>query len=50
MVKQEIIAGIKEQLPKYMIPNIYYQVETMPINMNGKIDRVALSKEFLRDE
>ncbi len=50
ITKQEIIAGIKEQLPKYMIPNIYYQVETMPVNMNGKIDRVALSKEYLRDE
>lgn len=37
-------------LPKYMIPNVYHQVRRMPYNPNGKIDRVALKKEFLHDE
>lgn len=29
-------------LPEYMLPNIYYKLEFMPLNMNGKIDRVKL--------
>ena len=29
-------------LPEYMIPNKYIQMETMPLNANGKIDRVKL--------
>lgn len=29
-------------LPEYMIPNSYKQMPDLPINLNGKIDRVAL--------
>lgn len=45
--KLDIIGAIKKMIPKYMLPNIYYQVEAMPINMNGKIDRVKLKKEYI---
>ena len=41
-----IIDAIKNAIPKYMIPNIYHQVETMPTNMNGKIDRVQLKEAY----
>lgn len=34
-------------LPRYMVPNIYHQLETMPRNPNGKIDRPRLAEEFL---
>lgn len=33
-------------VPEYMLPNIYHELATMPLNMNGKIDRVKL-KEYI---
>lgn len=40
--KAEIVATLKEALPKYMIPNVFIQMEELPINKNGKIDRQKL--------
>ncbi|MHC1704338.1 MAG: amino acid adenylation domain-containing protein [Tenuifilaceae bacterium] len=37
---------IGQSLPKYMIPTKYVRVENMPMNANGKIDRLKLNKEF----
>ena len=34
--------GLARQLPAYMIPAFWTQVETLPLNANGKIDRKAL--------
>ncbi len=33
-------------IPEYMLPNIYHKLDAMPLNMNGKIDRIKL-KEFI---
>lgn len=33
---------LKEKLPDYMIPGIYRFLDSMPLNLNGKIDRVKL--------
>jgi len=33
-------------LPKYMIPTKYIRLNKMPINANGKIDRLKLNKEI----
>ncbi|MCI8589865.1 MAG: amino acid adenylation domain-containing protein [Clostridiales bacterium] len=44
--KMAIITKIKMALPKYMIPNVYIAVEQLPTNLNGKIDRAALAKEY----
>lgn len=41
---QEIISHIQKLIPKYMFPNIIYNVEKMPHNANGKIDRVKLKE------
>ncbi len=38
---------LKDMLPSYMLPNMVKQVEEMPLNLNGKIDRVAL-KEYIK--
>ena len=41
---KEIGMGLKDLVPEYMIPNRYKKVDEMPINLNGKIDRIALGK------
>lgn len=33
-------------VPEYMLPNIYHKLEIMPLNMNGKIDRVKLKRQL----
>ena len=33
-------------LPSYMIPNIYDNIDHMPVNMNGKIDRLILRERM----
>ena len=40
--REEIIAALRVDLPEYMIPNIFFPVEQMPLTKNGKIDRAAL--------
>ena len=41
---------LREQLmhlvPEYMVPKRYEQLEAMPLNLNGKIDRVKLNERF----
>lgn len=38
---------IKSHVPGYMVPQKCIKLSTMPINMNGKIDRVGLSKKYI---
>ena len=45
----DIINSIKNNLPKYMFPNISIHIEKMPYNFNGKIDRLKL-KELYQNE
>ena len=33
-------------LPKYMIPTKYHKLESLPINNNGKIDRLYLKNLY----
>lgn len=33
-------------LPEYMLPNVYIRLTQMPLNMNGKIDRVQLRERI----
>lgn len=40
--KETLHAEMKKKLPDFMIPGILRQVEEMPLNKNGKIDRKAL--------
>ena len=39
---EEIQAALKETLPAYMIPNALMQLEKMPLNANGKINKAEL--------
>ncbi len=40
--KKEIVAELSKKLPKYMWPNVYILHDRLPMNKNGKIDRVLL--------
>ena len=42
----EVNDKLKEMLPKYMLPGKVIFMESMPINANGKIDRIKL-REYL---
>lgn len=43
---KEIIDQLAEKLPRFMIPNVFRQVEAMPITKNGKIDRKLLMADY----
>ncbi|PEQ47979.1 non-ribosomal peptide synthetase, partial [Bacillus thuringiensis] len=38
----KIRGGLRKELPDYMIPAFMMQIETIPLNQNGKLDRKAL--------
>lgn len=46
--KRELYRELTVFLPEYMIPNAYRQVESMPLNKNGKIDRAKLKDLYLK--
>lgn len=42
---KEIVAELAKSLPKYMWPNRYEHYERIPMNKNGKMDRVFLKEK-----
>ena len=40
--KESVAKKLETMVPEYMLPNKYVSVEKMPMNVNGKIDRVKL--------
>ena len=45
----EIIGHIRALVPKYMQPNVFRQLEALPHNANGKIDRVRLKEMYVHE-
>ncbi len=37
---------VKTKVPEYMVPSIIHKVDAMPMNANGKIDRVHLKEQY----
>ncbi|MBN1069065.1 D-alanine--poly(phosphoribitol) ligase [Clostridium botulinum] len=46
--KKDMNKLLIKKLPRYMIPNVYEKINHMPINLNGKIDRVKLKKDYIK--
>ena len=44
--KKQITLGLKEKLPRYMIPNHIEALKTMPLTANSKIDRAFLKEHI----
>lgn len=44
----DVKSFIKEKLPKHMQPNKVRQLDVVPLTSNGKVDRVSLSKEYIK--
>lgn len=47
--RDSLVEYIKKKVPMYMIPNVYINVPEMPVNLNGKIDRVLLKNLYLKE-
>jgi len=47
LTEQELRNRLLELIPEYMIPNRWYQVEDMPLNLNGKMDRQKLKELYI---
>ncbi len=41
-----LTAFLKEKLPRYMLPNVIEQLDTMPLTPNGKVNRVELRERY----
>ena len=42
--KDDIRGKLRDSLPDYMIPNRVVRLESMPLNLNGKVDRTKLKE------
>ena len=40
--KELTIRHLRKQLPEYMLPSIWVQIDSIPVNSNGKVDKKAL--------
>lgn len=43
---KELVAALKDKLPRYMLPNKVEKLEKMPLTANGKLDRVYLKNYY----
>jgi D-alanine--poly(phosphoribitol) ligase subunit 1 len=46
--QKDILLSLLSKLPKYMLPTRFEYVESMPLNINGKIDRLKLIEKFIQ--
>ena len=45
----ELVNHIKGELPCYYVPREFYHVETIPLSLNGKIDRRISSQKIIKE-
>lgn len=44
--KRTLTQQLKEQLPRYMIPNVIIQVDNLPLTANGKMNRLEMQSMY----
>jgi len=42
-----IHSQLREMIPDYMLPSKYHQMDSIPLNANGKIDRQLLKEQLI---
>lgn len=47
--KEELMQYLRNAVPAYMLPDELIQMECLPLNANGKIDRRLLKKSYLEE-
>lgn len=45
----DVINALKDKLPRYMIPNVLYKIDEMPLTLSGKADRVKLKETYVKE-
>lgn len=50
IVIEDIKLELKKNLPSYMIPSIFIEIDKVPLNINGKIDKFKLPKPSIFTE
>lgn len=46
--KKQMNKMLIKKLPRYMLPNVYEKIDNMPLNLNGKIDRIKLKEDYIK--
>ena len=46
---EELTDHIKKELPCYYVPREFYQVETIPLSINGKVDKRVASQKIMKE-
>ncbi len=41
---------LKSKIALYMMPDVVEKIDIMPLNINGKIDRVKIRKQFIKED
>ena len=44
--RRPLAKALGQYVPAFMVPNVFRQVESMPLTKNGKIDRKALTAMY----
>ena len=44
--EKTVSSALKKMVPDYMVPGKFIRLKSMPLNLNGKMDRVLLKKEL----
>ena len=43
---EQVKEEVKEKVPAYMVPGVIKQLDQLPMNANGKVDRRLLGEQY----
>ena len=49
IAEERLRAGLKERIPRYMLPDLYIALDVLPQTGSGKIDRVSVRQVVERE-